>query len=192
MLRYRRPQTLIALSLLLAPAMFAQAPPAPRPFITNYQFVSQIRISSTQSDLTYHADIINPGQSLTPLTAILTSLDPSKVRVVQGQGSLNFPAVPAYGQATSSNTFTVLVNDGAPLDFGNLQWTFLAPVANAGQNQTVKVGNTVTLDGSGSTNPTGIGTLSYNWAFRSRPDGSNAALMNPTTALPSFLVDAPG
>lgn len=194
-MRYLCAAISIALSILVPCAMFGQgAGPAaaPSPFITNYQFVSQARINSTQSDLTYRADVVNPGPGLTSLTATLTSLDPSVVRVVQGQGTLNFPAVPAYGQVTSSNTFTVLVNDGAPLDFGNLQWTFLGPVANAGPNQTVKKGSTAMLDGSGSTNPAGIGTLTYSWAFTSRPAGSAAALTNPTTALPTFVVDVPG
>src|SRR5580704_19391946 len=166
-MRYSCAATLIALSMLVPCAMFGQGAAAPRPFITNYQFVRQVQVNSTQSDLTYRADVVNPGSDLASLTATLTSLDSSKVSVVQGQGTLNFPAVPAYSQVTSSNTFTVLVNDGAPLDFGNLQWTFLGPVANAGPNQTVKLGNTVTLDGSGSTNPTGVGTLTYSWAFRS-------------------------
>jgi len=195
MMRYLCVAILIALSVLIPCAMFGQGAgpgPAPTPFLTNFQFVSQVRINSRQSDLTYRADVVNPGPGLASLTAALTSLDTSKVLVVQGQGTLNFPAVPAYSQVTSSNTFTVLVDDGAPLDFGNLQWTFSGPVANAGPNQAVKTGNTVTLDGSGSTNPTGAGTLTYSWAFTSRPARSAAVLANPTTALPTFVLDVPG
>ena len=194
-MRFRSTAILIALAVLLPGAVFAQASgtaSAPRPFITNYQFVNQVRINATQSDLTYRADVVNPGPAIALVTASLTSLDTSKVQVVQGQGFLAFLSVPAYGQTTSSNTFTVLVNDGAPLDFGNLQWTFLGPAANAGPNQTVNVGNTVTLDGSGSTNVYGTGMLTYSWAFLSRPGGSAAKLNNSTTALPSFLADVSG
>ena len=37
---------------------------APGLLITNYQFVGQTPVSSTQSDLTYQADIVNSGSAL--------------------------------------------------------------------------------------------------------------------------------
>ena len=70
------------------------------------------------------ADLINPGVALGSLTATLTSLDPFTVRVVPGQGSLTFAPVPANGQVTSNNTFTILTDTAIPLDFTTLQWTF--------------------------------------------------------------------
>ena len=158
--------------------MFGQSA-APSPFITNYQFVSQIRVTPTQTDLTYRADIVNPGAAIANLAAMVRSLDSSQVQVVQGQDTLYFASVPAYGQVTSSNTFTVLVNASAPLDFSDLQWIVGGPVANAGPNQSVSAGSTVMLNGGGSTNPTGAGTLTYNWSFASLPAGSSAVLMNP-------------
>jgi len=154
--------------------------------------VSQIRITPTQSDLTYRADIVNPGPAIATVTASVTSLDSSKVRVVQGQDSLYFAPVPAYSQATSSNTFTVLVEDSSPLDFSNLQWIVGGPAANAGRNQTVRAGSTVRLDGSGSANPSGLGTLTYNWTYTSLPAGSAAVLTNPSSAMPTFVADVPG
>ena len=48
------------------------------------------------------------------------------------------------------------------------------------------------LNGSASTNPSGIGTLTYNWAFKSRPAGSAAVLSNATSVMPSFVVDVGG
>jgi hypothetical protein len=77
----------------------------------------------------------------------------------------------------------------------NLVWAFSAPgapVANAGPNQPVAVGATATLNGSGSTNPSGIGTLTFSWAFTSRPVGSTAVLVNPTSVSPTFVVDRAG
>src|SRR5689334_15839848 len=64
--------------------------------------------------------------------------------------------------------------------------------ANAGQNQTAKLRELVVLNGSGSTNPSGIGSLSYNWKFSSRPEGSNAALQYETSVTPAFVVDVAG
>jgi hypothetical protein len=64
--------------------------------------------------------------------------------------------------------------------------------ANAGPNQTVAVGALVTLNGSGSTNQSGIGTLSYNWAFTSIPSGSKAVLSNSTAVMPTFIADVAG
>src|SRR5205085_8984102 len=65
------------------------------------------------------------------------------------------------------------------------------PVAKAGPNQTVFVGNTVQLDGSGSFDADGD-PLTYHWSFVSVPAGSAAALSNPTSAKPTFTGDKPG
>lgn len=67
------------------------------------------------------------------------------------------------------------------------------PTAVAGPNQTVPVGQTVQLDGSGSFAPnTASANLKYAWSFISRPAGSAAVLTNAKTAMPSFVADAPG
>lgn len=53
------------------------------------------------------------------------------------------------------------------------------------------VGTPVTLDGSGSSSPTG-GTLSYQWSFSGKPEGSAAQLSSATGAKPTFTPDRPG
>ena len=64
------------------------------------------------------------------------------------------------------------------------------PVADAGPNRTVRVGDTVTLDGGGSSDADGD-VLSYTWSLR-EPRGSGAALSDPTAVQPTFTVDQPG
>lgn len=68
------------------------------------------------------------------------------------------------------------------------------PVANPGPNQTVHVGRTVTLDGSGSSDPDGNLPLQYQWSFApsGKPEGSSAALSDPASMTPSFVADKEG
>ncbi|NOQ90006.1 MAG: hypothetical protein GQ549_03570, partial [Gammaproteobacteria bacterium] len=66
-----------------------------------------------------------------------------------------------------------------------------APVADAGVDQSVFVGNTVTLDGSGSTDADSD-ALSFSWSLTSIPAGSTAALSDPAAVNPSFDIDVPG
>src|SRR5690606_875508 len=65
-----------------------------------------------------------------------------------------------------------------------------APVADAGDAQTGVVGQAVTLDGTGSTDPDGD-TLSYSWTL-SGPTGSTATLDDSAAAQPVFTPDAAG
>lgn len=71
--------------------------------------------------------------------------------------------------------------------------TNTAPTASAGQNQTVRPGTTVQLDGSGSfddNTPTNL--LQYSWSFVSVPDGSQVTLTGANTSAPSFTPDLHG
>ena len=66
-----------------------------------------------------------------------------------------------------------------------------APSANAGADQTVEVGATVTLDGTQSTDVDGD-RLTYRWSLVSAPNGSHAALAGATSVNPSFVADLAG
>jgi PKD domain len=66
------------------------------------------------------------------------------------------------------------------------------PVANAGPDQKITtLGTDVQLDGSGSYDLAGL-PITYQWSFVSKPVGSKAALIGPTTAAPSFVADVLG
>ncbi len=67
----------------------------------------------------------------------------------------------------------------------------VAPVAQAGATQSVLVGTSVTLDGSGSSD-TNRDALTYQWSWLAKPVGSLASLSDATSATPRFTADVKG
>ena len=65
------------------------------------------------------------------------------------------------------------------------------PLANAGAVQSVLLGSTVTLNGSGSTDTNGD-TLTFSWSLTTKPVGSAATLARASSVTPSFLADQAG
>ena len=88
------------------------------------------------------------------------------------------------------NTLSVEVRS-APGSGFTLQLANHAPLANAGPDQTVSVGQTVQLQGNGSSDVDG-GSLAYRWTLVNVPAGSHATLSNPTSVQPTFVVDRSG
>lgn len=67
------------------------------------------------------------------------------------------------------------------------------PFANAGPDQSVRAGDTVSFDGAESYDDnTGSTSLGYAWSFSEKPTGSNAILTRADTMTPSFVVDVAG
>lgn len=97
---------------------------------------------------------------------------------------------------TVHETYVVqlVVNDGtdssAP-DTVSLVVGNTAPIADAGDDATAGPGDTVTLDGSGSTDVDGD-SLSYSWTIVEMPVGSAVALAGESSVAPSFTLDALG
>ena len=107
------------------------------------------------------------------------------------------------GATTVSPTFIVdkagnytaqlIVNDGlasSNADTVVITTSNTAPVAHAGPDQSVFVGDTVSLNGTTSTDVDGD-PLTYAWTL-TKPPGSVAALSNPASATPTFVVDKAG
>ncbi len=65
------------------------------------------------------------------------------------------------------------------------------PVAHAGTDQTVSVGNTAQLDGSTSTDPEGQ-PLSYQWTLLKKPQTSNALIGEINKPVTNLSIDQPG
>lgn len=90
---------------------------------------------------------------------------------------------------------SLFVNDGtvnSKTDTVTISTINVAPVASAGTDQSITViGTTVLLDGSQSYDPDGD-SITYQWAFTLKPAGSNASLVNPDTAMPTFSADVRG
>jgi hypothetical protein len=96
--------------------------------------------------------------------------------------------------ANATYVFTLVVTDefgavSAP-DSVTVSFDNLPPVADAGGNQAVVVGDLVTLDGSGSSDANGD-PLTFSWSEVAKPSGSTADLTG-TTASITFTADLPG
>ncbi len=120
-------------------------------------------------------------------------------RPAGSNAALSNPAAASPTFATDmigNYVISLVVNDGQA-DSGISQVTVAAiqgnlqPVANAGTAKNVLVGNQITLDGRGSTDPDGD-PLTYKWSFASKPAGSAAALSNSASAQPFFVADVGG
>ena len=97
-------------------------------------------------------------------------------------------AAPNVGMGGAALTFSLKVTDKGGLTSTaactvNVTWVNTPPTANAGPDQTVRTGATVTLNGSSSTDPDD-GIASYRWT---QTGGVAITLQNANTATPTFV-----
>ena len=89
--------------------------------------------------------------------------------------------------ATATDAFEIAAADGTA---GTVTVTVTgandAPTANAGEDRTVAEGATVTLDGTGSSDPDASTTLTYSWARKAGETDNEVTLTNANTASASF------
>jgi hypothetical protein len=91
-------------------------------------------------------------------------------------------------------TIELVVNDGvegSEPDTVLLNAINTLPVADAGSDQSVFVGETVVLDGSGSNDADG-NPLTFSWSLTQKPATSLAVLMDETTVSPLIVIDEQG
>lgn len=106
------------------------------------------------------------------------SVTPSFVADVHGDYEISLVVTDIFGAASDPDTVGV--------NFENVP-----PVADAGDTQSVILGDTVFLNGSGSTDAN-FDLLSYSWSFVLVPEGSIAELSDPVSVQTSFVADEPG
>jgi|GEM_PF-2600619 len=87
--------------------------------IGNYTLISKERVSRTEYNYTYQADITNTGSDVKNVMASLTSNSPHTTVV---DGTLSFGDVASGTTVTSSDTFTIKQNRLYPLDWSDVVW----------------------------------------------------------------------
>ena len=130
----------VCLATVIAIAVLAPSAAFGQLSIINFQYAGEQPQPITLAAATYSTDVVNTNNSLASVLATIRSWDISSVQVL----------VPV-------NTFQV----------NTFQSFQLPPVVNAGHNESVIAGST--LDASKLVNQSGIGPLTYSWAFTSRP-----------------------
>lgn len=153
------------------------------------------------------AAVADAGPDQSVLSNTLVTLDGSKSSVPSGTVSYQWTKTQGPGATLSSSTvakptftptsagtyvFQLTVSNGSLTATDTVTITVtapVAPVANAGPDQTVNTGTQVTLDGSASSNPNAGTTLAYEWT---QTGGTPVTLAGASTAKPTFTGAADG
>ncbi|MGE5841729.1 MAG: PKD domain-containing protein [Deltaproteobacteria bacterium] len=121
--------------------------------------------------------IAKPAASMAALSGSDT-VNPSFIADELGTYTVELVVTDSLGASSTPDT-VVITSDN------------VAPVALAGYNQVVLVGDTVNLDGSGSYDADSD-PITYTWSITSQPSGSTTQLMGANMVDPSFVSDVQG
>ena len=87
--------------------------------VANYTLVSSKRVTRTDFEYTYRAQMTNGGQAVTNVTAQVTSTSPNTTII---EGILDFGDVAAGATLTSTDTFTIRHNRLYAFSWSNIAW----------------------------------------------------------------------
>jgi len=133
-------------------------------------------------NLTHYWHFLSAPKNTNAILTGLNKLNPTFTADVAGK--YRFELIADDGKVSvGQSVITVTAN---PAKVSNI-----APVANAGSNQTVAQGTNVKLSGAASSDANGD-ALTYAWFFVTKPAASNAALTSSNSVSTSFIVDLPG
>ncbi len=130
------------------------------------------------------------ADSLTYLWAIDSDPAYSKAKITNETS----PTPSLTPDVPGNYVLSLTVNDGAldsDPDTLTLTVTNSAPVADAGENQSLDINQITNMDGSNSSDAEGH-ALTYQWSFSSVPQNSTATISNASTAFASFTPDFGG
>ena len=137
--------------------------------------------------LTYSWTVVSvPAGSLATTASIVGASAPKASFMPDIAGFYTFQLTVNNGAFSSSANVTITVGTGAAAG-----GAFLPPVASAGKNRNVPIGNFFLLDGSGSYDPAAY-PLIYQWSLQSAPQGSTASLAGFNVPEPAFRPDVAG
>lgn len=185
-------KTSILLLSLAAAAAHAQLGPFT---IGTYTPVQETRIDRTTFEYEFRVTATNTGAANAINVSAVASSNNPNVTIVPNANTLQFPNINAGQSASSSNTFKFryvrTVNFAPSMISWNFTATVASPTANAGQNQTVNLGDLVTLNAGGSTDPNGL-SLTRQWTL-TPPSGCLGINLSSTTAVnPTFPANCVG
>ena len=156
--------------------------------ITETMSVGGIASTSPEDTLAGYWELYAAIEAGEPVEVIFTEFsDKLGVTEVSGAAKLTHSALISNlnweAPDNAANTFSCdLQLTGDPVKSVNAAAN--TPIANAGANQTVNEGATVTLDGSASTNG-GSGTVTYLWTPPAGITLSSNTIVNPTFTAPA-------
>jgi len=134
---------------------------------------------ANRDSLTYKWSLSNvPAGSGATLSSVIS---PNPKFTADLAGTYTAILIVNDGKADSLSSVVIVTASGANS----------APVANAGLAQSVKLNDTVTLDGTGSSDANND-FITYKWALITKPTGSTAVLSSATTSKPTFKADVSG
>ncbi len=162
--------------------------------VTDYQLIAKKRDGDAYFEYTFAVTVTNAGGPLNDVMGTLTSSARTTVII---DAELNLGDI-GSGATTSTDTIKFRQDRRIVFKPSNLFWSFTAeepptntpPVADAGPDQGVAVGDMVTLDGSGSSD-LDMDALTYDWSLMT-PAGSTAVLSSTSSVAPSFTADIAG